>query len=87
MSSDFDRKSRELLEDFNKKIVLEKDLDKWTASVIKESKALSKLVFENIQEQLYKLLTSILVRHKASTDITLLLNKTFNTNVIDTFSQ
>jgi hypothetical protein len=85
VSSDFDRKSRELLEDFNRKIILEEDLKKWTTSVIKENKALSKLVFENIEEPLHKLLTSVVVQHKAATGLTLLLNKPFNTNIIDTF--
>ncbi|MGZ3837520.1 MAG: AAA family ATPase, partial [Flavisolibacter sp.] len=85
VSSDFDSKSRELLEDFNNRIILEKDIEKWTASVINETKTLSQLELADIRQPLHHFLTSMVVHHKASTDITLLLNKPYNTHIIEMF--
>jgi hypothetical protein len=85
VSSAFDSHARELLEDFNVNILKEADLQKWTLSVIKESKALIGLDYETIKDPLHELLQQISVHHLDHTDITGFLNEPYNVGVIDTF--
>lgn len=74
-SSGFNDDALELLTNFNKLIVEEKKLKKWTESVIKKVSSLKDLNYDTIQMELINILKRLNVEYVIGEDITLRLKK------------
>ena len=66
--------TKQLIREFNEKILIEKDLDKWIKEVLKSYKSFENLTVSKIKKELLKILSNIKVHRVLPEDIELWLN-------------
>ncbi|HDR3491783.1 TPA: hypothetical protein QCN73_003246 [Bacillus wiedmannii] len=75
VSNDFSGTAIELIEDFNKKIIVEENLEKWTEDVIKNYVAFNGIKYNTIKSSLLEVLCKIKVKKITANNLNLLLEK------------
>ncbi|WP_088233118.1 hypothetical protein [Bacillus cereus] len=75
VSNDFSGTAIELIEDFNKKIIVEENLKKWTEDVIKNYSSFNGMKYNTIKPSLLEVLGNIKVKKITANNLNLLLEK------------
>ncbi len=74
VSFGFNEKAKDLLDDFNKQILKQAELKKWTETVINANEGLKHINYNDIESDLKAVLTSITIKKIVPQDLDLLLN-------------
>src|SRR5690606_32300469 len=85
-SSGLRNDAKDLVDNFNEKILHESNLGNWVNSVIKQYSTISDLKnYDNVKSKLNSLLLNINVNSLNVKDFNLLLNNKYNSNIVQTF--
>jgi hypothetical protein len=85
VSFGFNEKAKDLLDDFNKEILKQKELKDWTEAVINANKELNHLKYADIESKLKTVLGSITVKKILPQDLDVLLNTDGFQSIVKTF--